>query len=107
MRGTLIKNIFRSLYYDLPPKIFRGKTLPCRNVVIELTYRCNLSCSMCSIMNEIATREKVKSDVELQSDELLDLIFQLPSGSNITFTGGEVFIKKGIEKISAPGCSYH
>jgi MoaA/NifB/PqqE/SkfB family radical SAM enzyme len=50
-------------------------------------------------MNEIANRETVESDVELRSDEILDIIFQLPSGSNITFTGGEVFIKKGIEEI--------
>jgi MoaA/NifB/PqqE/SkfB family radical SAM enzyme len=58
-------------------------------------------------MNEIADREKVKSDVELQSDELLDIIFQLPSGSNITFTGGEVFIKKEIEKILEKSSAKH
>jgi Fe-coproporphyrin III synthase len=91
--------VLSTLYYDLPRKLLQGRALPCRNVVFELTYRCNLSCKMCSIMNEIANREHLRKDTELDKDEVLEIINQLPSGSNITFTGGEVLLKKGIDEI--------
>jgi len=95
----MLMGILSTLYYDLPRKLFQGRALPCRNVVFELTYRCNLSCKMCSIMNEIANREHLRKDTELDKDEVLEIINQLPSGSNITFTGGEALLKKGIDEI--------
>ena len=91
--------VLNTLYYDLPRKLFQGRALPCRNIVFELTYRCNLSCSMCSIMNEIATRENLRKETELDKDEVLRIITQLSPGSNITFTGGEALLKKGIDEI--------
>jgi Fe-coproporphyrin III synthase len=91
--------VLSTLYYDLPRKVFLGRALPCRNVVFELTYRCNLSCQMCSIMNEIASREHLTKETELDKTEILEIINQLPSGSNITFTGGEALLKKGIDEI--------
>jgi Fe-coproporphyrin III synthase len=91
--------VLKTLYYDLPRRLFQGRALPCRNLVFELTYRCNLSCRMCSIMNEIATRENLRKETELDKDEILEIINQLPSGSNITFTGGEALLKKGIDEI--------
>jgi Fe-coproporphyrin III synthase len=91
--------ILSTLYYDLPRKLFQGRALPCRNVVFELTYRCNLSCQMCSIMNEIASREHLTKETELDKAQILEVINQLPSGSNITFTGGEALLKKGIDEI--------
>ena len=54
---------------------------------------------MCSIMNEIAARENNCKNTELNQDEIIGIIDQLPLKSNITFTGGEVFLKKGIEEI--------
>ena len=92
-------NVLSTLYYDLPRKLFQGRALPCRNAVFELTYRCNLSCKMCSIMNEIANREHLRKETELDKDEILEIINQLPPGSNITFTGGEALLKKGIDEI--------
>jgi radical SAM protein with 4Fe4S-binding SPASM domain len=91
--------VLSSLYYDVPRKLLQGRALPCRNVVFELTYRCNLSCKMCSIMNEIANREHLRRETELDKDEILEIIKQLPPGSNITFTGGEALLKKGIDEI--------
>jgi Fe-coproporphyrin III synthase len=91
--------VLSTLYYDFPRKVFLGRALPCRNVVFELTYRCNLSCQMCSIMNEIASREHLTKETELDKMEILEIINQLPSGSNITFTGGEALLKKGIDEI--------
>ena len=95
----MLKHLVKSIYYDLPRNFLNGKAFPCRNLVMELTYRCNLSCSMCSIMNEIATRGGPKKDVELDKNEVLSVMQQLPHGSNITFTGGEVFLKRGIDEI--------
>lgn len=102
-----MKKIIRSVYYDLPQKIFKGKSFPCRNVIIELTYRCNLSCQMCSIMNEIAARENKQKKHELNKSEILNIIDQLPSKSNLTFTGGEIFLKNGIEEIIAKTAQKH
>jgi radical SAM protein with 4Fe4S-binding SPASM domain len=50
-------------------------------------------------MNEIANREHLRRETELDKDEILQIINQLPSGSNITFTGGEALLKKGISEI--------
>jgi radical SAM protein with 4Fe4S-binding SPASM domain len=50
-------------------------------------------------MNEIAVRENNPNDVEMNKHEILNIIDQLPFRSNVTFTGGEIFLKKGIEEI--------
>lgn len=102
-----VKKIIRAMYYDLPRRSLNGKALPCRNLIMELTYRCNLSCEMCFIVNDTAAREKLNSDGELQTDEILEVIRQLPSGSNITFTGGEVFLKKGVDEILSKAAAEH
>lgn len=94
-----MKRIIRTLYYDLPRTCFGGFVFPCRNVVMELTYRCNLSCRMCSIMNELAAREKKQKDGELTVEEILGVAAQIPGGSSVTFTGGEIFLRRGIETL--------
>jgi MoaA/NifB/PqqE/SkfB family radical SAM enzyme len=58
-------------------------------------------------MNDTAAREKLNADGELQTDEILEAIRQLPSGSNITLTGGEVFLKKGIDEILSKTAAEH
>jgi Fe-coproporphyrin III synthase len=98
-RVLMRMGVLSTLYYDVPRKLFQHRALPCRNLVFELTYRCNLSCKMCSIMNEIATRENLRRETELDKEEILEVINQLSPGSNITFTGGEALIKKGIDEI--------
>jgi len=74
---------------------------------MEMTYRCNLSCRMCSIMNEIEHKEQGKNGAELEKNEILQVVNQLPPGSNVTFTGGEVFLKKGIEEIITQTATRH
>ena len=97
----------KSHYYSFPYKYFGGKALPCRNLFIELTYRCNLLCEMCFIMNEISVREDKTSAAELQKDEILNIVNQLPTRSNITFTGGEILLKKDIDIILSETASKH
>ena len=48
-------------------------------------------------MNEINEKEHANKAKELNKDEVLHIINGLPSKSNITFTGGEVFLKKGMQ----------
>ena len=105
--NIMLKRTVRSLYYNYIPKFLSGRALPCRNVVIELTYRCNLSCEMCYIMKEILEREKVSQVGELEKDEILNIINQLPRGSNVTFTGGETFLKSGIDEILSQTAARH
>jgi MoaA/NifB/PqqE/SkfB family radical SAM enzyme len=50
-------------------------------------------------MNEIDFRENKRKDAELNKSEIMKIIDQLPPNSNVTFTGGEVFLKKGIDEI--------
>lgn len=103
----MVKKLIRSIYYNIPRLIFGGKAFPCRNFVMELTYRCNLSCRMCSIMNEIKAREDIRNERELYKDEVIKIIAQLPSKSNITLTGGELFLKKGIDAILKKAAERH
>jgi radical SAM protein with 4Fe4S-binding SPASM domain len=50
-------------------------------------------------MNEIAAREDLRRETELDKEEILGVVNQLSPGSNITFTGGEALLKKGIDEI--------
>jgi MoaA/NifB/PqqE/SkfB family radical SAM enzyme len=58
-------------------------------------------------MNEIDEKEHVNKKKELNKDELLDIINGLPFKSNITFTGGELFLKKGIDQILTQAAAIH
>ena len=95
----MLKKIIKSVYYNLPYRFFDGKAWPCRNFVIELTYRCNLTCTMCYIKRELKEKTAFKENFELETDEVLIILDQLPKGANITLTGGEVFLKEGIGEI--------
>ena len=58
-------------------------------------------------MNEIDKKEHVNQKNELHKDKVLDIIDCLPSESNITFTGGEIFLKKGIDDILTQAAANH
>jgi MoaA/NifB/PqqE/SkfB family radical SAM enzyme len=104
LRKTLAK-----IYYQLPAKFSRlGYALPCRNVVFELTYNCNLKCRMCSYRNEINhTPEHMGDFSALETEESLNLLEDFPRGSNVTFTGGEIFTKKGVLQLIEAAAKLH
>ena len=82
------------LYYDLPARWLGGFVLPVRNVTLELTYRCNLTCDFCYLrVEEEKLGRIVHRKEELGFDEILALVRSLPRCSNVTFVGGEVTIK--------------
>ena len=103
----MLKTLIKKAYYDTPRIFSHGKVFPCRNVIIELTYSCNLSCPMCSIRNEIGARKQKPVELELEHAEICAIIDQLPLKSNITFTGGEVLIKKGFTDILEKASTRH
>ncbi|TLY39181.1 MAG: radical SAM protein, partial [Nitrospirae bacterium] len=86
--------ILKNLYYGIPFRWFAGFVFPCRNVTLELTYRCNLTCDFCYLRVEEETLgRKIEKKAELSYDEILAILRKLPRRSNITFVGGEVTLK--------------
>jgi radical SAM protein with 4Fe4S-binding SPASM domain len=91
-----VKKILRLLYYSLPKALHSRWLFPCRNYVFEVTYHCNLDCRMCSFLQEIELKKKeITPRRELTCGDFLAILGRLPRGSNVSFTGGEPFTKKG------------
>jgi MoaA/NifB/PqqE/SkfB family radical SAM enzyme len=63
---------------------------------------------MCSYRNEIRHTKPQGSDFKpLMRDEIINLLHEFPKGSNVTFTGGEVLVKKGAVDILAAAAKLH
>jgi MoaA/NifB/PqqE/SkfB family radical SAM enzyme len=93
MRAALSR-LARRLYYDVPARWLPGLVPPVRNVVLELTYRCNLTCDFCYLRVEEERRGRVITrKEELGFEELAAILGKLPRRSNVTFVGGEVTIQ--------------
>ena len=91
---TALRGLAHALYYDLPARWLGGFVLPVRNVTLELTYRCNLTCDFCYLrVEEEKLGRVVRRRDELGYDEIVRLLRDLPRRSNVTFVGGEVTIK--------------
>lgn len=105
----MLRKTLSKIYYRLPAKFpHLGYAFPCRNVVFELTYNCNLDCKMCSYKNEIKHAKIRGSDFEpLTKDEIINLLHEFPKHSNVFFTGGEIFVKKGIMDILEVAAKLH
>lgn len=89
-----IARLARALYYELPARALPGFVLPVRNVTLELTYRCNLTCDFCYLrVEEERLGRVIGKKEELGYDEILRILAGLPRRSNVTFVGGEVTIK--------------
>jgi len=89
-----IARLLHALYYDFPARWLGGVVLPCRNVTLELTYRCNLTCDFCYLrVEEEKTGRRIARKDELTYDEICAILRKLPRHSNVTFVGGEVTIK--------------
>jgi MoaA/NifB/PqqE/SkfB family radical SAM enzyme len=89
-----IVSFLKGLYYDIPARWFAGFVFPCRNVTLELTYRCNLTCDFCYLrVEEEKLGRKIERQAELNFDEIAATLHNLPRQTNVTFIGGEVTIK--------------
>ncbi len=89
-------NILKKLYTDIPYYLGRGYALPPMNLIVDLTYRCNLRCKMCYVFNE-GVPKNIK---ELSFDEVKSIVDQM-SGfyKTITYTGGEALVRDDIIEI--------
>lgn len=102
-------------YYWLPYNFGMGRALPPISVHLELTFRCNLRCQMCSLvisnavetggfpMNRGGEADDLKElrGTELEYAEYVRLLDDMKriGTRRVTVTGGEPFIKKDAVKI--------
>jgi MoaA/NifB/PqqE/SkfB family radical SAM enzyme len=77
-----------------------GRALDPIHIFLEVTYHCNLRCNFCQyldiIKGEVATVGPVK---QFTTEEIKGTIDQFPRGRLITFTGGEVLVRKDFPEI--------
>ncbi len=77
--------------YGVIQKLFlEDRALYPLNVLMEITYHCNLKCDFCQFGNASSV---VGS--ELPSDFFRDVALSLPSFTVLSFSGGEPFVKPG------------
>ncbi|MDD5673062.1 MAG: radical SAM protein [Chitinivibrionales bacterium] len=97
-----IKKLLRWFYYRATRLVSARWLMPCRNFVFEVTYHCNLDCRMCCYLQEIRLKkDEIAPRKEMDSREIMAIIKQIPFRSNLAFTGGEPFTKKGFMDILA------
>ncbi|MDZ4860556.1 MAG: radical SAM protein [Candidatus Hydrogenedentes bacterium] len=108
-QGTITR-LYRGLthlYTELPYRFSKqAYSLPTFHYYFEITRRCNLRCKMCQYIDwleTVPTREQ--ADGELTTQEWLDVVDQTGRLSFITFTGGEVFVRKDFMQIFEHACS--
>lgn len=109
-----MKNIFASMDYSklydlfvrahsfLPYYLLNGKSFPPLRVQLDLTYRCNLRCSICYQGEIYKNAQK-----ELTAEEWIRVIRQLPPYSLTTFMGGEPLVHSGFKRIAAEALRNH
>ncbi|MBI5094165.1 MAG: radical SAM protein [Candidatus Hydrogenedentes bacterium] len=84
----------------------RGHSFPAWHYFFEVTRRCNLRCKMCQYIDwleNVPTR--MQAEGELTTQEWLDVIDQTGRLSFITFTGGEVWVRKDFQQIFEHACA--
>jgi len=103
---ALYRNLNR-MYSEVPYRFSRsGRTLPTWHYHLEMTRRCNLRCKMCQYIDWLETTPtKVQADGELTTEEWIDVVDQTGRMSLITFTGGEVFVRKDFMEVFEHACS--
>jgi MoaA/NifB/PqqE/SkfB family radical SAM enzyme len=102
---TLYRGIHR-LYTELPYRLSpNAYAFPTWHYYFEITRRCNLRCKMCQYIDWLETvPTKVQAEGELTTEEWLRVIDQTGRWSLITFTGGEVFVRKDFMQIFEYAC---
>lgn len=106
----LITRLYRGLtrlYTAAPYRLSRsGASFPAQHYFIEVTRRCNLRCKMCQYIEWYKTTPgRVQAEGELTTDEWRNVIDQTARFSLLTFTGGEVFVRKDFVEILEYACA--
>lgn len=89
------------LYSTIPYKFLKnGYSFPPWHYYIEITRRCNLRCKMCQYIDWLENVPiKEQKEGELSTDEWLHVVDQVQPWSLVTFTGGEVYVRKDFMSI--------
>lgn len=95
------------LYSEVPYRFWRsGRSLPTWHYYMEITRRCNLRCKMCQYIDWLEqTPTRLQAEGELSTEEWLNIVDQTNPWSLITFTGGEVFVRKDFMQIFEHACA--
>lgn len=95
------------LYTELPYRLSRqAYSLPTFHYYFEITRRCNLRCKMCQYIDWLETvPTRLQAEGELTTEEWLRVIDQTGRFSFITFTGGEIFVRKDFMQIFEYACA--
>ena len=98
-----VTRLHNSLPYHLSSA---GRAFPAWHYFFEVTRRCNLRCKMCQYIEFLENVPvKEQRDGELTTDEWLNVIDQTGPLSLITFTGGEVWVRKDFPILLERACS--
>ncbi|MBQ2644562.1 radical SAM protein [bacterium] len=90
--SSFLFDIARELYSDLSYISNSGKSFMPLRYILELTYRCNLTCPFCYLGKE-------RNLNELSTEEWLNVIKQIPRYAFISLLGGEIFLRKDLPVI--------
>ncbi len=106
-RITRLYKGLTNLYTELPYRFSReAYALPTFHYYFEVTRRCNLRCKMCQYIDWLETvPTRIQAEGELTTEEWFNVIDQTGRLSFITFTGGEVFVRKDFMEIFEYACS--
>jgi MoaA/NifB/PqqE/SkfB family radical SAM enzyme len=80
----------------LPKRFLDGYALPPMRVAFVLTHACNLKCYMC---NTWVPDNPKRIAEQLTADEIARVIEQIPRYSLVTFTGGEIYLRKDLREV--------
>lgn len=107
--GWLLQKAFQ-LHGALPRRLFAsGRAFSPIHMLIEVTYRCNLRCTFCQYLDIIEGRTKpvgpVKGDLPIAS--IKQRVDEFPAGRLVSFTGGDVSVRKDFAQILAHASQRH
>ncbi len=84
----------------------QARAFPPWHYFFEITRRCNLRCKMCQYIDFLQNVPVPEQrDGELTTEEWLSVIDQTGPMSLVTFTGGEVWVRKDFHEILERACS--
>ncbi len=104
---TQLYQFVTRLHSGIPYHVSKsGRAFPPWHYFFEVTRRCNLRCKMCQYiewLENVPVREQ--RDGELSTEEWLNVVDQTGPLSLVTFTGGEVWVRKDFGTILERACS--
>jgi Fe-coproporphyrin III synthase len=98
MKYNDVLTLFNKYYSLIPRKFFPSYSFLPRQFIFEITYHCNLRCSICQFL-PILDKSGKNSKKELTKEEIIICLKKLPSLSLVSFTGGEPLLRADIREI--------